>query len=263
MLTAGVNTPDAFLKNICAQLIGAYGLPYDRLDDRAAYDSGFLIELLDRSVRAAGTEKVVVLVDALDEARTPVGAENPLYLPSWLPDGCRFIVTVRKGVPGWEPRLDPDPLWPDVEINELGVLNMNDLRAYIRVRADHPGIGAYLRSRRLSKEQFADTLAAKAAGNFMYLRYVLPEFEEGGSRTDAELDQLPAGLVGYYEEQYKRMHGPDDDVWHDLRLPVLTALAMALAPVTPRNSRPGQVCAAPRACWLWLRNGCSSSSGSR
>ena len=109
---------------------------------------------------------------------------------------------------------------------------MNDLRAYIRVRADHPGIGAYLRSRRLSKEQFADTLAAKAAGNFMYLRYVLPEFEEGGSRTDAELDQLP-WAIGYYEEQYKRMHGPDDDVWHDLRLPVLTALAMALAPVTP------------------------------
>ena len=110
VLTAGVNTPDAFLKNICAQLIGAYGLPYDRLDDRAAYDSGFLIELLDRSVRAAGTEKVVVLVDALDEARTPVGAENPLYLPSWLPDGCRFIVTVRKGVPGWEPARPGPPL---------------------------------------------------------------------------------------------------------------------------------------------------------
>ena len=28
------------------------------------------------------------------------------------------------------------------------------------------------------------------------------------------------------------MHGPDEDAWHDLRLPVLTALAMALAPVT-------------------------------
>jgi len=232
VLTAGVNTPDAFLKNICAQLIGAYGLPYDRLDDRAAYDSGFLTELLDRSVRAAGAEKVVVLVDALDEALTPVGAENPLYLPSWLPDGCRFIVTVRKDAPGWKPRLDPDCLWRDEKINELGELNMNDLRAHIRARADHPGICEYLRSRRLSKEQFADTLAAKAAGNFMYLRYVLPEFAEGGSRTDAELDQLPAGLVGYYEEQYKRMHGPDDDAWHDLRLPVLTALAMALAPVT-------------------------------
>jgi len=230
VLTAGVNTPDAFLKNICAQLIGAYGLPYDRLDDRAAYDSGFLTELLDRSVRAAGTEKVVVLVDALDEARTPVGAENPLYLPSWLPDGCRFIVTVRKGARGWQPRRDC--LWCEVEIDELGVLNMNDLCDHIRARADHPGIGEYLRSRRLSKEQFAETLAAKAAGNFMYLRYVLPHFEEGGSRTDAELDQLPAGLVGYYEEQYKRMHGRDDDTWHDLRLPVLTALAMALAPVT-------------------------------
>lgn len=229
VLTAGVNTPDAFLKNICAQLIGAYGLPYDRLDNRAAYDSGFLTELLDRSVRAS-TETVVVLVDALDEALTPVGAENPLYLPSWLPDGCRFIVTVRKGARGWKPRLDCP--WRDVKINELGVPNMNDLRAHIRARADRPGIGEYLRSRRFSKEQFADTLAAKAEGNFMYLRYVLPEFEEGGSRTDAELDQLPAGLVGYYEEQYKRMHGPDDDAWHDLRLPVLTALAMALAPVT-------------------------------
>jgi len=232
VLTAGVTTPDAFLKNICAQLIGAYGLRYDRLDDRAGYDSGFLTELLDRSVRAAGQQKVVVLLDALDEALTPVGAQNPLYLPSWLPDGCRFIVTVRKDALRWQPRLDPDCLRHDVEIDELGELNMNDLRAHIRARADHPGIGEYLRSRGLSPEQFAGTLAAKAAGNFMYSRYVLPEFEAGGARTDAELDALPAGLAGYYEEQYQRMHGPDDDAWHNVRLPVLTALALALAPVT-------------------------------
>jgi hypothetical protein len=234
VFTENLTSHDAFLKNVCAQLIGAYGLPYDNLPERAAHDSGFLVEVLDRSVRAARGEPVVILVDALDEALTegrPLGA-NPLYLPKSLPDGVRVIVTVRTGSRDWQPRVDPDCLSETWTINERGPENMADIRAYIAVRARHPGTGAYLRSRALSADDFAGDLAEKSQGNFMYLRYVLPQFEEGGAHGDAELARLPVGLVGYYEEQFKRMHGPDEDAWHELRLPVLTALALAREPLT-------------------------------
>ncbi|MGH3222060.1 MAG: hypothetical protein ACRDPY_25735 [Streptosporangiaceae bacterium] len=235
VLTAGVTSPDRFLKNICAQLIGTYGLPYDRLPGRAAYDNGFLVEVLDRAAHAAGRQKVVVVViDALDEALTRgrLPGVNPLYLPRSLPDGCRFIVTVRKDTDGWEPTLDPGCRSVPVLIDEHGQENMDDVRAYIRSRAEQEGVRAYLWSRRLSVEDFAGILAEKSEGNFMYLRHILPEYEEHGALTDGELAKLPVGLVRYYKDQVERMKGADVDAWFTLRFPVLTVLAKARRPLT-------------------------------
>ena len=234
VLTADVTSPATFLKNICAQLIGTYGLPYDRLPDRAAYDNGFLVEVLDRAARAAGSRKVVVVIDALDEALTRgrMPGVNPLYLPRSLPDGCRFIVTVRKDTDGWEPALDPGCRSVPVLIDEHGKENMDDVRAYIWSRAGQEGIRAYLWSRRLSVGDFAGILAEKSEGNFMYLRHVLPEYEEHGALTDGELAELPIGLVRYYKDQVERMKGADVDAWFTLRFPVLTVLAKAPHPLT-------------------------------
>ena len=235
VLTDGVITPAAFLKNICAQLIGGYGLPYDEIPDRAAYDNAFLVELLDRAAHAAPGKRVIVAVDALDEALTRgrLPGVNPLYLPRALPDGCRLIVTVRKDTHSWQPQLDPGCLRKNVIINEDEDDNMDDVRAYIRSRAGHPGIIAYLGSRRIGVEDFAGALAAKSQGNFMYLRHILPQYEKGGALTDGELAELPEGLIEYYVDQYERLRGDaDEETWRRLPLPVLTALAKARRPVT-------------------------------
>ena len=233
VLSGDVTSPAAFLKNICAQLISAYGLPFDDLPDRATYNNAFLVELLERAARAARGRQVVIMVDALDEAEPPrLSGVNRLDLPSSLPDGCRFIVTVRKNADGWAPRLDPGCWTAEVDINERGDDNMNDILAYITSRRDQQGIKGYLWSRGLSIEDFAGTLAEKSEGNFMYLRHVLPEYEKGGSLIEGELAELPEGLVRYYEQQVARMRGADEDAWFTLRLPVLTKLAQARRPLT-------------------------------
>jgi len=52
--------------------------------------------------------------------------------------------------------------------------------------------------------QFVQTLKANSDGNFMYLRYVLPEIERG-TYDGLSLDKLPKGLEGYYEDHWHRM----------------------------------------------------------
>ena len=237
VLTDGVTTPAAFLKNVCAQLIGAYHLPYDELPERAAYDNGFLTELLERSVTANQGGKVVVVVDALDEAQTSgrLPGTNPLYLPRALPDGCAFIVTVRTDAPAWRPHLEPECARDEVTIDERGDENMDDIREFIRSQSAGRGIGRYLASHGFDLDQFTGHLAAKSEGNFMYLHYVLPAIEAGGYLADRDVTDLPTGLTEYYTDQLERMKGIDEEAWFSWKRPVVTALAEADEPLTIRE----------------------------
>jgi hypothetical protein len=237
VLTDNVTTPEAFLKNVCAQLIGAYRLPYEELPDRAAYDNNFLTELLERSVTAKRDSKVVVVIDALDEVQTrgQLPGTNPLYLPRALPDGCLFIVTVRKDAPGCRPLLDPECAPTDVSIDERSQANMDDIREFVRVRTAWPGIRTYMGAHGFDADQFIGHMADKSEGNFMYLHHVLPQIEAGGYLADRDIEQLPAGLTAYYSDQLKRMKAADDEAWFSWKLPVITVLANAEAPLTIRE----------------------------
>ena len=84
--TANVSSPSTFLNNVCAQLVGAYHLPYDALPPQAAQDSAFLTELLAKSAEAVKGDKLVIVIDALDEADTTgmLPGTNPMYLPEFI-----------------------------------------------------------------------------------------------------------------------------------------------------------------------------------
>lgn len=234
VLTDRVTKPEAFLKNVCAQLIGAYRLPYEDLPERAGYDNNFLTELLERSVSVSRDGKVVVVIDALDEAETrgQMPGTNPLYLPRMLPDGCVFVVTARSDAQGCRPLLDPACPRADVTIDEHGQANMDDIREFIRVRAAWPGIEGYMRAHGFDADQFIGHMALKSEGNFMYLHYVLPQIVAGGYLADRDIAHLPAGLNEYYADQLERMKGTDDEAWLSWKLRVITVLANALGPLT-------------------------------
>ena len=137
MATDGIRTPDQFLRNVCAQLIVRYKLPYDELPPDAGRDAGFLDVLL-RDTAAAATAQddlpVVLVVDALDEAEEPSGPDyragvNRLKLPATLPDGVVVVATIRTGVPDlltMARRAEPISLrWDDP-------LNLADVRSVHR-----------------------------------------------------------------------------------------------------------------------------------
>ena len=109
----GITSRERFLRNVCAQLILRFNLPHSRLPEDATSDSSFLVSLL---VRAAEQERIVVAVDAIDEAVQDGNGQNRLFLPPALPPGVFFIVTMR----------DPDDidLYVD-EPRELPLLENN------------------------------------------------------------------------------------------------------------------------------------------
>lgn len=223
--SAGIRTPQQFLRNVCAQLIATYGLDYSSLPSDATEGSAFLNALLGKVAgRLRPAEKALLLIDALDESDlgslTP-GA-NALYLPSILPPSVYLVLTTRfKDLPL---RLEGRP--GEIKIHQDRPENLDDIREYVENHLPRPGIRSYLARQGLDEATFVTDMVSKSQGNFMYLHHVLPEIEVGafGQRS---VESLPAGLENYYEDQWKRMLEKGED-W----LPVLVALTAVKEPIS-------------------------------
>lgn len=246
VLSEGVHTAQQFRDNVCVQLIGAYRLDPGLFPKSGGASTDLLWRLLKQSAAKARGDKVVVVIDALDEAMTgrdPLRGVNPLHLPRSLPGGCRFIVTIRDEAGGtgtWRPplALDTDCALRDRRIDEGGEENMADAHAYVRNRLlASPRIAGYLRTQKKQEqrtdEEIISEVATRSQGYFVYLKHVLDQCEAGGDLASRELDELPVGLMPYYKQQFERMqaHAPKRD-WEKTREPVLKQLAYAEKPLT-------------------------------
>ena len=179
--------------------------------------------LEDVSEKLPSYTKAVLLVDALDEVDN-IGlppATNPLYLPITLPPSIFVVVTMRK-VP-LSIRIDVPHSTLDIEQDSVG--NIADVRNYVQGVTARPGILAYMASHSIDDTRFVDLLVEKSQGNFMYLRYVLPEIESGAYKGLA-LDTIPTGLRNYYEDHWQRMKGRSGEDWFKYKLPILMALTV-------------------------------------
>jgi hypothetical protein len=174
----------------------------------------------------------VIVVDALDEAEdlSPQSGANVLFLPRVLPPGIFIIATSRR-----EPKEDvrlridiPEQIERDLRQDEPG--NSADITEYIQGQVSNPGIKVYIQRQQIDDELFVGHLVDKAQGNFIYLRYVLPEIERGHYQ-DLALDQLPRGLQNYYESHWQRIKRANGLDWFDYRLPVVLALTVMKKPV--------------------------------
>jgi hypothetical protein len=226
-----VTRSDQFLRNVCAQVIAKFRLDHSFLPPDADRSSAFLLSVLAKARSLAGGRKIVVLIDALDEADTAglsPGA-NLLCLPESLPEGIYFVATARS--------LEEDrlPLRIDCETESLflahdSVANLADVAVFLRSQLAVPGIQRYLEAQRLAAEDFVHELVDKSEGNFMYLRCVLWEMEESPS-WNRSLDQLPKGLRAYYEDHWRRMRAEDERQWIAAKIPVLMALTVTREPI--------------------------------
>jgi len=227
----GTRWTDLFLRNICAQLIAKYELERHLPTDSQLKDNGYLLTLLQSvsSKLIPKKESAIIVIDALDEVDDTVLASGAtvLYLPriEQLPDNIYIVATVREKAPV---KL---PVDPSFYIDPNSPQNRDDIRKYIIQKLSAPGIQRYIKKQDLTEEAFIKQLEDKSQGNFMYLRHILPAIEDG-FYEDRKLESLPDGLKRYYEEQWERMHGTDDEAWFNYKLPVLMALAAAEFPLT-------------------------------
>ncbi|QSV74213.1 MAG: transcriptional regulator [Aphanizomenon flos-aquae KM1D3_PB] len=200
------NSPELFLESIRQQLINRYQLVNVDKDD--------LSTLLGKVTEKITTnEKLIIIVDALDEVDQKPGGENILYLPKTLPDNVYFFLTRRP--------YDKERLQTEVKKESLDLTddkynqeNQHDIQEYIRFclknDPEHKDrLQNWIENKNITPDAFVNELATKSENNFMYLRYVLPAIAEG-KYNDLKLTQLPQGLKDYYQTHWERMKMDDE-----------------------------------------------------
>lgn len=228
-----INSTDAFLKNICAQLIVRFQLSYASLPfTDAATDSGFLSELLLEAAEK-NAQPVVVLIDALDEVESiPKPNVNTLLLPASLPDKVYFVVTTRESD---EVRLHVDREEP-IYISESDPRNIADVENYIRgtLEQHQSEMQQALQRWGVDEDSFVHIMSAKSEGNFMYLVYVLMDIRTGriNAANLGKLRDLPAGLKSYYTQHWNVMRSGDPVMFEKVHQQIICILASVLEPVS-------------------------------
>ncbi|AYG64445.1 hypothetical protein [Rhizobium jaguaris] len=232
----GLTAAEQFLTHLCATIIIRYGLKYDRLPSKAGEDATYLGRLLKEV--AAKSAPVWIVVDGLDEAERPPTNANPLLLPTHLPHGVYVVVTHRPT--GGHLLTQPNTPKASYEILWDAPDQKMAIETYLEQRvARDEQIKATLADLRppLGADAFVERLKSASKGNFMYLSYVLADMispREAG-QPSLDLDKLPQGLQGYYEQFWSKMKEAQAEGWADwdtLYRPVIERLAVAAEAVT-------------------------------
>ncbi|BAY80500.1 hypothetical protein NIES25_69880 (plasmid) [Nostoc linckia NIES-25] len=200
---SGINSAADFLESVCQQFINRYNLPYPSLPPNATQDGRFLEGLLNEvSSKLGEGEKLVIAIDALDEVdlATQKDGTNILYLPPYLPQGVYFLLTRRRVT---LPFVVHAPQY-FLNLMEYKEQSRGDVQEYIRRVTERSKLLAWIDKQQMSVEEFINQLADKSENNFIYLRYVLPQIEQGFYQ-DLSITELPTGLEGYYEDHWRRM----------------------------------------------------------
>ncbi|NEP62994.1 MAG: hypothetical protein F6K31_39805, partial [Symploca sp. SIO2G7] len=201
----GINHAEQFLESVCTQLIERYNLNYPFLPANATQDGGFLGQLLEEVAEKTNDESVVITIDALDEvdltSQSP-GA-NVLYLPQYLPTGIYVILTQRSDVTLPFNVQAPQDVF-DLMANNYEEEISQDVKDHIYKATKREGVQQWIQLRELTDEIFVTQLTKKSEYNFMYLYYVLGDIE-GGKYKDLNIEKLPIGLEGYYEDHWQHM----------------------------------------------------------
>ena len=227
--TQGINSPGQFLENVIQQLIAKYNLSFGQWPDDATRDSGFFVEVLGRAASNEDNLPIVIAIDALDESDTSLfkPSENVLYLPSYLPPGIFIIATTR---PLENQRLNVNTLkFLDIEADSEG--NLQDIVIYIEDYLERETMQSWLEEKSVPAKIFIDALKKKSEGNFMYLYHVLPAIESGSFKKGS-LDELPNGLLEYYNRHWREMQAINEDDFIKIYEPVVCILGVAKEPVT-------------------------------
>jgi hypothetical protein len=169
------------------------------------------------------SEPILLLVDGLDEALAYTGnctIADLLSRSRDLPDFFRCIVTSRA-----ERRVLCH--WDDIphfRIHASGEENVLDIREYVGLR-----LGELPKP---CPNEIADKVAARSAGNFLYVSHLMDSAIRDPSILDAP-DDLPEGLDGVYRLFLNmRDIGRDLTRWEDRYQPVLGVLSVAREPLS-------------------------------
>jgi len=210
--------------SLAAQLVRQYGPSAVPPQERS------LRSLLDtaRIAKSHFLGKAILIIDGLDEilaGRSPQEQReilNSLPVSGLLPPGVFSLSSSRRGY------VDPDP-GNSLRV-DLGGLTPDDVRRLLREVADRFAI----------EEKHVQAVQQVSQNNALYVRMLINDLKLGKRALD-EIDRLPQGLEGYFEDFVKRLS--IDPSWPALR-DCLLLLAVARGHLSVN-----QVCAITDLSW--------------
>jgi hypothetical protein len=215
------------LRNLAAQLILRYhlGTYEDEGVLPVVIEPNFLSRLLGEAAdHCPAGEKIVLVIDALDEAGVPP-EQNVLGLPRTLPASV-YVIVSRRPVP--VPLLVDEPK-AVCELDAQGEANLADMRAYLEAAAGWPGAARALADTPhhpdgspYGVDDFVDAVLAKSRGLWIYAHYVVEEIEH----RQRNLEGLPEGVWEFYAQYWSRWR-KHKIAWDADYLPLLSTLAAA------------------------------------
>lgn len=212
------------LGSLAKQLVKQYGPPAAVPQERS------LRALLD-TARIAGSHfrgKALLVIDGVDEmlsGRSPQEQReilNSLPVSGLLPEGVFSLVSTRRGY------LDHEP--GEAFQLDLAGLTLEDIRQMLGEIADRYPI----------EEKHVLAVRHVSQNNALYVRMLVNDLKLGKLALN-EIDRLPQGLEGYFEDFIKRLSV--DDAWPALR-DCLLLLAVARGHLSVN-----QVCAMTDFTW--------------
>lgn len=212
------------LKNLVAQLIER-GYLDDDID--RTYNFERLLSLAAKKIRASENKKIIIIIDALDEAEKQLDPnENVLGLPYTLQKSVYIIVSQRPGSTSL--KISPDTCRKPFPLTNTDPNSKQDIEKFLDREYDRLKIDIVLKDPKYSKNEFAKILSEKAAGVWIYLHFILKEIEYNNS-TKLDLEALPRDLTTYYYNYWSDRSDPT------LYLPLIASLAVIQEAVT-RNT---------------------------
>jgi len=241
-VTEGTDSTESFLASICSQLIVKYELPYSKLPEcqpeqriltyRKFIDEELLPQAIEKVKDNKEDNTVVILVDALDEARrSPLDGElNILGLPKALPQGVFFIVTSREAEDQHFYFYVNNNKRIDIKDDDKD--NLKDVRLYVESYLNHSGVKKQIEKWQVSDADFVEKITKKSEGNFMYLFYVMTDIKEQKLSEDIKdsIHDLPQGLNGYYNKHWDFMEKSYKDRFREIDEKVIRIIAALHTP---------------------------------
>ncbi len=233
----GITRASQCLNHLCASLIAQFHLEHSHLPARAGEDSAFFSTVLVEAARKAA-QPIWIVIDALDEADAQVAGRNVLLLPEHLPKGVYVVLTNRPGI--YHLRTTAATPIQEYHLQANDQNQQANIVAYLHHQAsDNARISKQLRTATppVAVDKFVARLKIASEGNFQYLSYVLADIADRPAHSDPlNLDQLPVGLIGYYEQFWQHLEQVKADEgrveWKTFYKPLIGLLATAGEPVT-------------------------------
>ena len=196
--TSDYKDPHRILQSLASQMCDNVDGFRDKLTEalsrehsRDSLTDAFRVILHDPLQGLDRTEPMLIVVDALDESKTPVKSELLDLISnqfSQLPKWIKIFISSRPELEVSEKlrHLNPVEIRPDDDKHN------RDLKLFIE---------CYFPS--LSRNTI-ESLVSKCQGSFLYAYYLVKELVDSGTKPNVNV-HVPKGISGFYEKQFERL----------------------------------------------------------